>query len=274
MLRKPKPTTSGIRQVTYVDFSGLTKKRPQKSLVVSLHNHAGRNSAGRISVRHRGGGAKRLYRLVDFKQNKLDSAATVEAIEYDPNRSCHIALITYKDGVKNYILAPDGLKVGNTVIAAEKAEISIGSRMKLANIPLGSAIHNVELHPLRGGQLARSAGQSASIIAKDPPYAHVKLPSGEIRKVRLECYASIGQLSNPEHSLVTIGKAGRARHMGIRPTVRGKAMYPAAHPHGGGEGVNPIGLKYPKTPWGKPARGVKTRRNKRTDKYIIRRRHV
>lgn len=272
MIRKLKPTSPGIRQLSYEDFSEITKSKPEKSLISTLVRHAGRDNRGRVSIRHQGAGVKRFYRLVDFKQGRHNETAKVIAIEYDPYRSARIALIEYEDGTKKYILSPQNIKIGSQITNAEKSDITIGNRMKLKNIPLGTAIYNVELAPGRGGQIARSAGLSCSVIAKDSGFAHVKLPSGEIRKISVECFASIGALSNPEHNLITIGKAGRMRHMGIRPTVRGKAMHPAAHPHGGGEGVNPIGLKYPKTKWGKHALGVKTRRNKQTDKYIIQRR--
>lgn len=271
MIRKMKPTTSGLRQVSYADFSAISKKRPEKSLVSRIKKHSGRDWLGHVSVRHQGGGAKKLYRLVDFKSAK-PGLAEVLAIEYDPNRTCFIALVRVASGEKRYILAPKGLKPDDKISFGEKSEINPGNRMKLLNIPLGTQIHNVELYPGRGGQIARSAGQFASLVAKDPPYAHIKMPSGEIRKILLSCYASIGSLSNWEHNLTTIGKAGRMRHMGIRPTVRGKAMHPAAHPHGGGEGVNPIGLKYPKTKWGKHALGVKTRRNKKTNQFIVKHR--
>lgn len=271
MIRQMKPTTSGIRQVTYEDFSDITKKKPEKSLIVSLKRHSGRDQRGRVSIRHQGSGAKRFYRLVDFKQAQVTDA-TVLSIEYDPYRSARIALIQYESGQKAYILAPQNLNVGSKISSQEKTAIAPGNRMKLKNIPLGTQIYNIELSPGKGGQMVKSAGTTASLIAKDGDYAHIKLPSGEVRKVLLNCYSSIGVLSNPEHNLVTIGKAGRMRHMGIRPTVRGKAMHPAAHPHGGGEGVNPIGLKYPKTKWGKHALGVKTRRNKRSSQLIVKRR--
>lgn len=272
MIKKLKPTTSGIRQLTYVDFSTLTKKKPEKSLITRLRRNSGRDNRGRVSVRHQGAGAARHYRMIDFKLNQNIGDAKVLAIEYDPNRSAFIALISKNDGRKAYIIAPARLKVGDSISISQKSDINPGNRMMLRNIPLGTEIYNVELTPGRGGQIARSAGNKASVVAKDSGFAHIRLPSGEIRKIREECFASIGTVSNPEHNLVTIGKAGRMRHMGIRPTVRGKAMHPAAHPHGGGEGVNSIGLKYPKTPWGKHALGVKTRRNKRTDKYILQRR--
>ncbi len=271
-LKHVKPTTSARRKMTYPDFSMITKKKPDKSLVVPLKKHAGRDAYGHLSVRHQGGGHKKMYRLIDFKQNKLDVSANVEAIEYDPNRSAYIALIKYEDGQKAYILAPTELKVDDKIIASQEGEIKPGNRLPLQSIPTGIPIYNIEMNPGKGGQIVRSAGLSASILAKEGGYAHLRLPSGEVRKVLLICYASIGSLSNPLHATVRFGNAGRRRHMGIRPTVRGKAMHPAAHPHGGGEGVNPIGMKHPKTPWGKPALGARTRRRKYTDKYIIKRR--
>ncbi|MBI4029739.1 50S ribosomal protein L2 [Candidatus Berkelbacteria bacterium] len=273
-VKRVKPNTAARRNLSYVDFSVLTKKEPEKSLTFPLKRYSGRNRQGQISVRHKGGGAKRLYRLMDFKQQKLDVFFKVLALEYDPNRSGFIALVEEKEnpGRKSYILASKNLKVGDEIITSENAEIKEGNRLKLKNIPVGMALYNIELKPGRGGQIVRSAGTSAVVLAKEGKYVTLKMPSGERRLVLAENFASLGQVSNPAHSLVRIGKAGRKRKMGIRPTVRGKAMHPAAHPHGGGEGVNPIGLKYPKTPWGKPARGVKTRRNKRTDKFIVKRR--
>ncbi|MBI2588143.1 50S ribosomal protein L2 [Candidatus Berkelbacteria bacterium] len=273
-VKRVKPNTAARRNLSYVDFSVLTKKEPEKSLTFPLKRYSGRNRQGQISVRHKGGGAKRLYRLMDFKQQKLDVFFKVLALEYDPNRSGFIALVEEKEnpGKKSYILASKNLKVGDEIITSENAEIKEGNRLKLKNIPVGMDIYNIELKPGRGGQIVRSAGTSAVVLAKEGKYVTLKMPSGERRLVLAENFASLGQVSNPAHSLVRIGKAGRKRKMGIRPTVRGKAMHPAAHPHGGGEGVNPIGLKYPKTPWGKPARGVKTRRNKRTDKFIVKRR--
>lgn len=268
-LKIVKPTTSARRGMSYTDFSSITKKKPEKSLTEPLKKHAGRDALGHVSIRHRGGGAKRLYRLVDFKQKKLDVQANVEAIEYDPNRSAFIALVRYEDGVKSYVLAPQEMKVGDKIIASDQAEIKTGNRLKIKNIPTGVPIFNVELTPGKGGQLVRSAGSSATLLAKEGDYANLRMPSGEIRKVHVEGYATIGTVSNPLHSAVRIAKAGRTRHMGIRPTVRGKAMHPAAHPHGGGEGVNPIGLKHPKTPWGKPALGYKTRRRKYSNQFIV-----
>jgi large subunit ribosomal protein L2 len=272
MPRVVKPTGNARRGLSYADFSSLTKKRPEKSLTVSLKKHAGRDNRGHIAIRHRGGGVKRMYRMVDFKFLPFEGKATVTALEYDPNRSAFIALIEMPDKSKKYILAPEELKAGDVITSGSTKDISIGSRMKLADIPVGAAIHNVELQPGRGGQIIRSAGASATVTAKEGKYAYLRLSSSEIRRILLECMASIGRVSNSTHNLVRIAKAGRKRHMGWRPTVRGKAMNPNSHPHGGGEAVNPIGLKYPKTPWGKHALGVKTRRNKRTDKFIVTRR--
>jgi large subunit ribosomal protein L2 len=250
----------------------LTKKEPEKSLLRPLKKKAGRTSSGRITVRHRGGGAKRLYRIVEFGQERLDTPAKVTALEYDPNRTAFLALLEYKDGQKKYILAPHDLKVGDEVIFSEKAPLKPGNRMKLKNIPIGTMVYNIELTPGRGGKIVRAAGTSAQVMAQEGEYTHLKMPSGEIRKVFSECFASIGQVSNPEHRFQKLGKAGRARLKGWRPTVRGSAMNPVDHPHGGGEGKAPIGLPHPKTPWGKPALGVKTRKKKWTDKLIIQRR--
>lgn len=273
-VKRVKPNAAGRRNLSYVDFSDLTKKEPEKSLTIPLKRHSGRDRRGHISVRHRGAGAKRLYRLVDFKQNTLNCPFKVLTLEYDPNRSAFIALVEKQDETKakSYILASQNLKPGDEIITSENAEIKEGNRLKLKNIPVGRDIYNIELQPGRGGQIVRSAGTSAVVLAKEGKYVTLKMPSGEQRLVLAENFASLGQVSNPAHSFIRIGKAGRKRHMGIRPTVRGKAMHPAAHPHGGGEGVNPIGLKHPKTPWGKIARGVRTRRNKRTDKFILKRR--
>ncbi len=268
-----KPTTPGRRNATGYTFEEITKDEPEKSLVVPLKKHAGRNFQGRITVRHRGGGHKRLYRIIDFKRrDKEGIPAKVISIEYDPNRTARIALLQYADGEKRYILAPLGLQVGDVVMSGPQAEIRVGNAMPLANIPAGTLVHNVELYPGHGGQLARAAGAAAQLLGKEEGYAILRLPSGEIRKVRLECYATIGQVGNLEHANIRLGKAGRKRWLGIRPTVRGSAMSPRDHPHGGGEGRAPIGLPYPKTPWGKHALGKKTRRNKATDKYIIQRR--
>lgn len=272
-IRKVRPTTSARRKMSYVDYSSLTRKKPTKSLTVPLKKHSGRDKLGHISIRHRGGGAKRLYRLVNFKQQKIDIPAVVESIEYDPNRTAFIALIKYEDGQKSYILSPKDLKVGDHIITSQKGDIKIGNRLLLRNIPTGISIYNIEIKPGEGGQLIRSAGSSASILAKEGKYAHLRMPSGEIRKIHQDCFATIGIVSNESHSAIHFGKAGRVRHLGIRPTVRGKVMSPAAHPHGGGEGVNPIGMKHPKTPWGKPTIGYRTRRHKYSDKFIIRPRH-
>lgn len=268
-----KPITPSRRQLTSIDYKKvLTKKEPEKGLVFGLKKKGGR-SYGKISVRHKGGGGKRLYRIVDFKQDKFDIPAKVAALEYDPNRSAFLALLKYQDGEKRYILAPHNLKVGDEILSSKKKiEIKVGNRMPLSFIPSGVPIHNLELFPEKGGQIVKGGGTSAKILAKEDNFAQVKLPSGEIRKFPLDCLASIGQVSNPEAKAIKIGKAGRKRWLGIRPTVRGKAMHPAAHPHGGGEGRSPVGLKHPKTPWGKPAKGVKTRKKKPSDKLIVKRR--
>ncbi len=268
-----KPTTPGRRNATGYTFEEITKDEPEKSLVVPLKKHAGRNFQGRITVRHRGGGHKRLYRLIDFKRrDKEGIPAKVISIEYDPNRTARIALLQYVDGEKRYIVAPLGLQVGDIVMSGPQAEVKVGNAMPLANIPVGTLVHNVELYPGHGGQIARAAGAVAQLLGKEEGYAILRLPSGEIRKVRLECYATIGQVGNLEHANIRLGKAGRKRWLGIRPTVRGSAMSPRDHPHGGGEGRAPIGLPHPKTPWGKHALGKKTRRNQATDKFIIQRR--
>ncbi len=271
-IKKYKPTTPARRGMLGYTFEEITKTKPERSLIEPLKKWSGRNVYGRVTVRHRGGGNKRYYRIIDFKRDKRGIPAKVAAIEYDPNRTARIALLHYADGEKRYIIAPLGLKVGDTVMAGPEAEIRPGNAMPIANIPTGTMIHNIELYPGRGGQLVRSAGSSAQLLAKEGDYAHIRLPSGEVRLVRSECYATIGQVGNVEHSNIKIGKAGRKRHMGIRPTVRGSAMSPRDHPHGGGEGRQPIGLPGPKSPWGKPTLGAKTRRNKKTDKYIVRRR--
>ncbi len=271
-IKKYKPITPGRRGMLGYTFEEITKTRPERSLIEPLKKHAGRNVYGRVTVRHQGGGNKRYYRIIDFKRDKRGIPAKVAAIEYDPNRTARIALLHYADGEKRYIIAPLGLQVGDTVLAGPEAEIRPGNAMPIANIPTGTMIHNIELYPGRGGQLVRSAGSSAQLLAKEGDYAHIRLPSGEVRLVRQECYATIGQVGNVEHSNIKLGKAGRKRHMGIRPTVRGSAMSPRDHPHGGGEGRQPIGLPGPKSPWGKPTLGAKTRRNKKTDKYIVRRR--
>jgi large subunit ribosomal protein L2 len=253
-------------------FEEITYVVPEKSLLAPLKKKAGRNNQGRITVRHRGGGHKRRYRLIDFKRNKHGVPATVSTIEYDPNRTARIALLTYADGEKRYILAPEGLRIGDKLLSGPEAEIRVGNTLPIYRIPLGTQLHNIELQPGKGGQLVRSAGTSAQLLAKEGAYAQVRLPSGEVRYIDQNCLATIGQIGNSEHSNLTLGKAGRKRWLGIRPTVRGSAMDPNSHPHGGGEGAAPIGMSGPKTPWGKPTLGAKTRRNKRTDKYIVRRR--
>lgn len=267
-----KPKTNGQRHKTSYTFEEITKTRPERSLIVLKKERAGRNSAGRITVRHRGGGERRQIRLVDFKRDKTNIPAKVSAIEYDPNRTARLALLTYADGEKRYIIAPIGVKVGDTLLSGPNVEIRPGNNLPLANIPVGTMIHAVELHPGKGAQFVRSAGTSAQLLAKEGKYAHVRMPSGEVRLVLQECSASIGQVGNVEHSNIKLGKAGRARHMGLRPEVRGTAMSPRDHPHGGGEGRSPIGMPGPKTPWGKPTLGYKTRTNKRTDDMILRHR--
>jgi large subunit ribosomal protein L2 len=271
-VKKYKPVTPGQRGMTGYSFDEITKSTPERSLLVPPRRHGGRNAYGRITVRHRGGGHRRFIRLVDFKREKRDIPAKVAAIEYDPNRTARLALLYYADGEKRYIVAPMGLKVGDTVLSGPQAEIRPGNSLPLSNIPVGTLVHNIELKEGKGGQLVRSAGGSAQLLAKEGEYAQVRLPSGEVRLVRQVCYATIGQVGNLEHSNIKLGKAGRKRHMGIRPTVRGTAMSPRDHPHGGGEGRQPIGMPGPKSPWGKPTRGYKTRRNKQTKKYIVRRR--
>ena len=269
-----KPTTNGRRGMTTMDYSGLSKVAPEKSLLAPLKKNAGRNSYGRITVRHRGGGNRRKYRIIDFKRNKGGMSATVLTLEYDPNRSAHIALVQYEDGEKRYIIAPQGLSVGDVVTSGADADIKPGNALPLQNIPTGTFIHNVELYPGKGAQLARSAGVMAQLVAKEGGKALVRLPSGEMRYVPAECMATIGQVGNVEHENVHLGKAGRKRHMGWRPTVRGSVMNPCDHPHGGGEGKSPIGRPGPVTPWGKPALGYKTRKNhNRSDKYIVKRRN-
>jgi large subunit ribosomal protein L2 len=269
-----KPVTPGLRNMTGYSFEEITKSRPEKSLVVILKKHAGRNSYGRVTVRHRGGGNRRFIRIVDFKRDKRGVTAVVKAIEYDPNRTARLALVSYQGGEKRYIISPVGLRVGDTIMAGPNAEIRPGNSLPIANIPIGTTIHNVELRENGGGQLVRSAGGSAQLLAKEGDFAQIRLPSGEVRLVHQVCYATIGQVGNVDHSNIKLGKAGRKRHMGIRPTVRGTAMSPRDHPHGGGEGRQPIGMPGPKSPWGKPTLGYKTRRNKKTDKYIVRRRNA
>ncbi|MCT4544422.1 MAG: 50S ribosomal protein L2 [Vallitalea sp.] len=272
-IKKYNPYTPSRRHMTGSTFEEITKKAPEKSLVVSLKKHSGRNNQGKITVRHRGGGSKIKYRIIDFKRNKDGIQGKVVAIEYDPNRSANIALIQYTDGEKRYILAPNGLKVGHKVMSGPEAEIRVGNALQLINIPVGSSIHNIELKPGKGGQLVRSAGNVAQLMAKEGKFATLRLPSGEMRLVPILCKATIGQVGNLDHELITIGKAGRKRHMGIRPTVRGSVMNPNDHPHGGGEGRAPVGRPSPMTPWGKPALGYKTRKkNKHSNKYIVRKR--
>lgn len=267
-----KPTSAGRRGMTGHSFEEITKSTPQRSLTEAIRKHGGRNNTGRVTVRHRGGGHKRRYRIIDFKRNKFDCAAQVIAVEYDPNRSARIALLEYEDGEKRYIIAPLGLKVGDRVANGELSQLRTGDSLEIRDIPVGTTIHNIELLPGKGGQLVRSAGSSAQLLAKEGKYAQVRMPSGETRLISERCMATIGQVGNTDHSNVNLGKAGRKRWMGIRPTVRGSAMDPASHPHGGGEGRSPIGMPGPKTPWGKPAMGKKTRVNRRTDKFIVRRR--
>lgn len=267
-----KPTSPGRRDMTGASFEEITRSRPEKSLVSGLRKRAGRNARGKVTVRHRGGGHKRRYRDIDFKRDKHNIPAKVATIEYDPNRSARIALLHYADGEKRYIIAPLGLRVGDRVLSGDQTEIRPGNTMPLRYMPMGTQVHNVELYPGRGGQLVRAAGTSAQLIAKEGDFAILRLPSGEERLIRQECRATIGQVGNVEHGNISLGKAGRRRHLGIRPTVRGTAMSPRDHPHGGGEGRSGIGMVGPKTPWGKPALGKRTRRNKRTDKYIFRRR--
>ena len=267
------PYTPSRRAMTMLDNEEITKATPEKSLTVSLKKTAGRNNQGKITVRHHGGGSRRKYRVIDFKRNKVDIPATVKSIEYDPNRTANIALICYADGEKAYILAPEGLTDGMKVMNGPEAEVRVGNCLPLAAIPVGTQVHNIELHPGKGGQLVRSAGNSAQLMAKEGKYATLRLPSGEMRMVPLECRATVGVVGNVDHSLINIGKAGRKRHMGIRPTVRGSVMNPNDHPHGGGEGKTGIGRPGPCTPWGKPALGLKTRKRKASDKLIVRRRN-
>lgn len=271
-----KPYTPSRRNMTVSAFDGVDKKaKPERSLLETVKKNAGRNSYGRITVRHRGGGNKRKYRIIDFRRDKLEMPAVVQRLEYDPNRSAFIALVKYEDGELRYILAPVGLKPGDTILASASADIKPGNCLPVANIPVGTIIHNIELYPGRGAQLVRSAGTSAQLMAKDAELAQVRLPSGEVRLVRMNCTAVIGQVGNIDHENVHIGKAGRTRHMGVRPTVRGSVMNPNDHPHGGGEGKSPVGHPGPMTPWGKPAMGLKTRKAKnRTNKYIFKRRNA
>lgn len=267
-----KPTSPGRRGMTGLTNEEVTKKEPERSLTVTIRKKGGRNNTGRITVRHRGGGVRRLYRIIDFKRDKFGIPGKVVAIEYDPNRSANIALIQYADGEKRYILAPVGLKIGDEIMSGEKAEVKVGNALPLRLIPTGTVIHNIELYPGRGGQMVRSAGNLAELMAREGDYALVRMPSKEIRRFRVDCMATVGQVGNVDHGIVSIGKAGRKRLKGWRPTVRGSAMTPRDHPHGGGEGRCPIGMPGPKTPWGKPAYGVKTRKNKQTNRMIVRRR--
>ncbi len=271
-VKKYKPVTPGTRGMTGYTFEEITKSTPERSLLLPLRKSGGRNGYGRVTVRHRGGGHRRFIRIVDFKRDKHNIPAKVAAIEYDPNRTARLALLFYTDGEKRYIVAPTDLKVGDTVMAGAGAEIRSGNALPISNIPVGTLIHNIEVKDGRGGQLVRSAGGAAQLLAKEGDFAQVRMPSGEVRLIRQTCYATIGQVGNLDHGNIKLGKAGRKRHKGIRPTVRGSAMTPRDHPHGGGEGRQPIGLPGPKSPWGKPTLGYKTRRNKKTDQYIVRRR--
>ena len=272
-IKQYKPTSPGRRNASSQTYGEITKKKPEKSLTESLRGKSGgRNNQGRITVRSRGGGARRLYRIIDWKRNKPGVPGKVVSIEYDPNRTARIALVQYADGEKRYILAPNGLAVGAVINSGPQADVRVGNSLPLASMPTGTQVHNIELTPGRGGQMVRSAGVSAQLMAKEGDYALLRLPSGEMRRVRIECAATIGQVSNVEHSLVKLGKAGRTRHRGRRPEVRGAVMNPRDHPHGGGEGRAPVGMPGPKTPWGKPTLGYRTRNNKRTDKLIVRRR--
>ncbi|HCJ56006.1 50S ribosomal protein L2 [Lutispora sp.] len=273
-IKKYKPTSPARRFMTVSTFEEISKTEPEKSLVEIIKSKAGRNNYGKITVRHQGGGHKRKYRIIDFKRDKVDIPAKVAAIEYDPNRTANIALLNYVDGEKRYIIAPHGLKVGDTVISSENADIKVGNALSLKNIPVGTFVHNIELKAGKGGQLVRAAGNAAQLMAKEGNYAQLRLPSGEVRMIRIECKATIGQVGNLEHEIVSIGKAGRKRHMGVRPTVRGSVMNPVDHPHGGGEGKSPVGRPGPLTPWGKPALGYKTRNKKKlSNKFIVKRRN-
>lgn len=268
-----KPTTPSRRGMTGYSFDEITKSTPERSLIVIRKARAGRNNQGRITVRHQGGGSRQYIRIIDFKRDKRDIPARVAAIEYDPNRTARLALLSYADGEKRYIIAPVGLKVDDTVIAGATAEIRPGNSLPISSIPVGTLVHNIELSEGKGGQLVRSAGTSAQLLAKEGDYAQIRMPSGEVRLVRQKCYATVGQVGNTDHSNIKLGKAGRKRHMGIKPTVRGTAMSPRDHPHGGGEGRQPVGMPGPKSPWGKPTRGYRTRRNKKSDQYVVRRRN-
>ena len=272
-IKNYKPTTPGRRKMSALVNETITSSTPEKSLLVVVKKKSGRNNQGRITVRHQGGGVKRKYRIIDFKRNKYNVPGSVASIEYDPNRTANIALINYADGEKRYIIAPKGLEVGEQIVSGENVDIKVGNALPIMNIPVGTMIHNIELRPGKGGELARSAGSSAQILGREGKYVMIRLSSGEQRKVLGTCYATVGEVGNEDSSLVKVGKAGRKRHMGIRPTVRGSVMNPNDHPHGGGEGRAPVGRKAPMTPWGKPALGLKTRKNKQSDKFIVRRRN-
>lgn len=273
-IKKYKPTTPGLRGMTVSTFEEITADKPEKSLTVTLKKNAGRNNRGCITVRHQGGGTRHKYRIIDFKRNKDNIPAKVATIEYDPNRTANIALLVYADGEKRYIIAPNELKVGDVLYSGPEADIKTGNALPLANIPVGTIIHNIELQPGKGAQLCRAAGNGAQLMAKEGDYAQVRLPSGEVRKIRMNCRATIGEVGNIDHELISLGKAGRKRHMGIRPTVRGSVMNPNDHPHGGGEGRAPVGRPGPTTPWGKPALGYKTRKKKKaSDQFIVKRRN-
>lgn len=274
-IKKYKPTTPGRRGMTVTDYTGMSKVAPEKSLLEPQKKHSGRNNTGKITVRHHGGGNRQKFRVIDLKRDKLDMTAQVLTLEYDPNRSAHIALVKYEDGEKRYIVAPHGLSVGDNIVAGAGADIKVGNALPMVNIPVGTFIHNIEMYPGKGAQLARAAGVQAQLMAKENGYALVRLPSGELRKVPQQCIATIGQVSNIDHENVNIGKAGRTRHLGIRPTVRGSVMNPCDHPHGGGEGKSPVGRPGPVTPWGKPALGYKTRgKHNSSDKFIVKRRNA
>ncbi len=273
-IKKYKPTTPGLRGMTVSTFEEITADKPEKSLTVTLKKNAGRNNRGCITVRHQGGGTRHKYRIIDFKRNKDNIPAKVATIEYDPNRTANIALLVYADGEKRYIIAPNELKVGDVLYSGPEADIKTGNALPLANIPVGTIIHNIELQPGKGAQICRAAGNGAQLMAKEGDYAQVRLPSGEVRKIRMNCRATIGEVGNIDHELISLGKAGRKRHMGIRPTVRGSVMNPNDHPHGGGEGRAPVGRPGPTTPWGKPALGYKTRKKKKaSDQFIVKRRN-
>ncbi|MFZ4655827.1 MAG: 50S ribosomal protein L2 [Caldilineaceae bacterium] len=267
-----RPTSAGRRDMSAPAFTEITRSKPERSLLAPLRKKGGRNNRGVITMRHQGGGHKRRYRIIDFRRDKWDIPARIESVEYDPNRSARIALVVYRDGERRYILAPNEIRVGDTIMSGPNAEVRPGNALPIRNIPLGTVVHNIEIYPGRGGQLVRSAGNSAQLLAKEGTLAQVRLPSGEVRYIDMNCLATIGAVSNADHGNINLGKAGRKRHLGIRPSVRGIAMDPSGHPHGGGEGRSPVGMKAPKTPWGKPALGKKTRRNKKTNKFIVRRR--